>query len=272
MIPTYENKAELFEWLKANKSFVIQAKKSQIKEADAVLFTQGAEQGEGVTKMEGTSQADPTKLQIKAVINTTNLMDSHDDVHIKGIWNKSLNERKSYYLLQEHQMKFDKVISDQVKASAVDISWAELGQSYEGKTQALIFDANLEQKVNPFMFDQYANGRVKNHSVGMQYVKIQLAVNSEDKYFAEEKATWDKYIGEIVNRDLAEEKGYFYAVTEAKIIEGSAVLVGSNRVTPTLNTSEPTKSLTPTEEPSKDTPTEVEKVDWTYILNTIKNS
>jgi len=271
MIPTYENKADLFKWLKENKTFLLQAKKAQIKEADAVLFAQGASTPEAVNKAETQAQPDPTKLQVKAVINTTNLMDSHDDVHIKGIWNKSLNERKSYYLLQEHQMKFDKVISDEVKASAVEISWAELGQSYEGKTQALVFDATLEQKVNPFMFEQYQNGRVKNHSVGMQYIKIQLAVNSEDKYFKDEKETWDKYVGEIVNRELAEDKGYFWAVTEAKIIEGSAVLVGSNRVTPTLNTSEPSKSLT-TEEPSNDTPTEVEKVDWTYIINTIKNS
>jgi len=270
MIPTYENKADLFKWLKENKTFLLQAKKAQIKEADAVLFAHVGEAPEAVNKSEAQAQPDPTKLQVKAVINTTNLMDSHDDVHIKGIWNKSLNERKSYYLLQEHQMKFDKVISDEVKASAVEISWAELGQSYEGKTQAFVFDATLEQKVNPFMFEQYQNGRVKNHSVGMQYVKIQLAVNSEDKYFKDEKETWDKYVGEIVNRELAEDKGYFWAVTEAKIIEGSAVLVGSNRVTPTLNTSEPSKSLT-TEEPSNDTPTEVAKVDWTYIINNLNS-
>lgn len=270
MIPTYENKADLFKWLKENKTFLLQAKKAQIKEADAVLYAHVGEAPEAVNKSEAQAQTNPTKLQVKAVINTTNLMDSHDDVHIKGIWNKSLNEKKSYYLLQEHQMKFDKVISDEVKASAVEISWAELGQSYEGKTQALVFDANLEQKVNPFMFEQYQNGRVKNHSVGMQYVKIQLAVNSEDKYFKDEKEAWDKYVGEIVNRELAEDKGYFWAVTEAKIIEGSAVLVGSNRVTPTLNTSEPSKSLT-TEEPSNDTPPEVEKVDWTYIINKLNS-
>jgi hypothetical protein len=270
MIPTYENKADLFKWLKENKTFLLQAKKAQIKEADAVLFAHVGETPEAVNKAEAQAQPDPTKLQVKAVINTTNLMDSHDDVHIKGIWNKSLNEKKSYYLLQEHQMKFDKVISDEVKASAVEISWSELGQSYEGKTQALVFDANLEQKVNPFMFEQYQNGRVKNHSVGMQYVKIQLAVNSEDKYFKDEKEAWDKYVGEIVNRELAEDKGYFWVVTEAKIIEGSAVLVGSNRVTPTLNTSEPSKSLT-TEEPSNDTQNEVAKVDWTYIINNLNS-
>ena len=264
MIPTYENKADLFKWLKANKDFILQAKKSQIKEADAVMFLQGTDSPH-VTKSEATPQADPTKLQVKAVINTTNLMDSHDDVHIKGIWNKSLNDRKSFYLLQEHQMKFDKVISDKVTATAVDMSWAELGQPYEGKTQALVFDATLDKGLNPFMFEQYQNDRVKNHSVGMQYVKIAMAVNSDDKYFREEKETWDKYYSEIANKELADEKGYFFAVTEAKVIEGSAVLVGSNRATPTLQIGEPLKNTPESIEPSNDT----QKIDWNLIINSL---
>jgi hypothetical protein len=52
---------------------------------------------------------------------------------------------------------------------------------------------------------------------------------------AEEKENWDKYIGKVANVEQAEEEGYFWAVTEAKIVEGSAVLFGSNRVTPTLS-------------------------------------
>jgi hypothetical protein len=38
------------------------------------------------------------------------------------------------------------------------------------------------------MFNQYAKGYVKEHSVGMRYVKLELAVNSDSKYDAEEKA------------------------------------------------------------------------------------
>jgi hypothetical protein len=57
------------------------------------------------------------------------------------------------------------------------------------------------------MFNQYAKGYVKEHSVGMRYVK-ELAVNSDSKYDAEEKAIWDKYIDEIVNK-VAEEQSYF---------------------------------------------------------------
>ena len=81
------------------------------------------------------------------------------------------------------------------------------------------------------MFKQYANNYVDNHSVGMRYVKIFLAVN--DPEYLDEFEVWSRYINSIVNAELANEKGYFYAVTEAKVIEGSAVPIGSNHVTPT---------------------------------------
>jgi hypothetical protein len=73
------------------------------------------------------------------------------------------------------------------------------------------------------MFNQYAKGYVKEHSVGMRYVKLELAVNSDSKYEQEEKAIWDKYIDEIVNKVQIEEQSY-WAVSEAKAIEGSAVV------------------------------------------------
>jgi hypothetical protein len=50
--------------------------------------------------------------------------------------------------------------------------------------------------------------------------KIELAVNS-DSNDAEEKAIWDKYIDEIVNKEAAEEQSYF-GVSEAKAIEEEA--------------------------------------------------
>ena len=66
------------------------------------------------------------------------------------------------------------------------------------------------------MFEQYAKGYVKEHSVGMRYVSIQLCMNSENKYDIDEKENWDKYIDKVANREDAENAGFFYAVTEAK--------------------------------------------------------
>jgi hypothetical protein len=143
------------------------------------------------------------------------------------------------YLLNSHVQKFDHVITDNVTPLAQTMSWKSLGFDFEGNTQALVFDSIIEKtKYNELMFDMYASGKVKNHSVGMQYVKLLYCVNSDDSYWQEEKANWDKYIKEVANKDEAESAGNFWAVLEAKIIEGSAVLRGSNYATPTQSVTE----------------------------------
>ena len=169
------------------------------------------------------------------VINTTNLMDSHDDVHLPGLWDKSLSENKYIMHLQEHKMAFDKIIADQdeLKAFVKFLKWSELGFSYEGQTQALMFESIVKAERNKFMFDQYRKGYVKQHSVGMRYVRLILAVN-DDEWGAEFDA-WNKYYPEIVNKERADDKDYFWAVPEAKVIEGSAVPLGSNWATPTMS-------------------------------------
>ena len=267
-IPDFAKKEDLFSWLKANKSMLIAAKKSQLKRADAVSFLMVAESGtEIITKAEARPELlDMGEFPVKVVINTTNIFDSHRDVHIPGLWKKSLSEKKDNYLIQEHEMSFENIISDRVKAYTKTLSFAELGFSFAGITEALIFDAIVELERNEYMAEQYAKGRVKNHSVGMQYVKLELAVNSESRYDAEEKAVWDKYIDQIANREAAEEVGYFWAVTEAKLIEGSAVVMGSNFVTPTLQIGKQTAL-----EDSRES-TEVEpQINVSEIVNHIKS-
>jgi hypothetical protein len=147
--------------------------------------------------------------------------------------------------LQEHQMKFDSIISDgkDLKASAETKTWKELGYKFDGNTQALIFDSTVKRERNKFMHTQYAEGRVKNHSVGMRYVKLSLAINDEEAGSSFD--TWEKYIDQVANKEQAIENGYFWAVKEAKIIEGSAVPIGSNQFTPTLENNEPDKSTQP---------------------------
>lgn len=261
MIPQFANKADMLKWLQANKHLLLQAKKSAVKHADAIAATNFApyDRTNGpsdVAKELGVAApAANGKLYVKAVINTTGLLDSHSDVHIPGIWKKSLSESKLLYHLQEHQMRFDKVISDDVTAYTKSITWKALGFDYEGSTQALVFDSTIENKRNAFMFEQYGSGYVKNHSVGMRYVKLLLCVNSTEKYWTEEKENWDKYYEYVVNKEALEERSMFWAVTEAQVVEGSAVLVGSNPATPTLEISEAAKGTFEAIEPDSSTQT-----------------
>lgn len=251
----FETKDALFAHLKANKAMLIAEKKSAVKHADAVAYLDKSpsfyRDGAEVDKAgaEATAPADGT-ITVLAAINTTNIMDDRHDVHLPGLWKKTLQESLKHYLLKEHHFDFDHVISDDVQASTRDISWSDLGfPEFSGKTQALVFEAKIAPTDKTGMYALYKEGRVPNHSVGMCYVNIELAINSTAKEFAEEKAVWDKYIDQIVNAGYAKASGYFWAVTEAKMVEGSAVLRGSNYATPVISVKSESSNDTQTDEP-----------------------
>ena len=252
----FKTKKELFNFLVENKSSLIAQKKAQLKTADCVVFNPSVSLD--ITKTNANKANNPIdvkdidSINVVAVINTTNLMDSHMDVHIPGLWNKSLSENKTIMHLQEHRMAFDKIISDGANLNAYtkNYSWGELGYGFEGDTEALIFESKVDKKRNEFMFNQYANGYVKNHSVGMRYIQLIFCINDKD-YGAEYEA-WEKYFPIVANKEVAEDAGYFWAVKEAKVIEGSAVPLGSNFATPTLENNKEENTM-PSEDTSKNT-------------------
>lgn len=272
MIPEFKTKEELYKYLRENKNLLITQKKSVIKHGDAVCAVDFEldDKAEIYTPKAyaATTPTDYTKLKAKLVINTTNLMDSHSDVHIPGLWKKNLQESKDKYLLKEHQLRFENIISDDIKAFTQKMTWKDLGYKFEGETEALIFDTEIEKDRNEYMAEQYAKGRVKQHSVGMIYVKLFLCINSESKFDKEEKANWDKYFPLVANKEKAEEQGYFWAVTEAKCIEGSAVPLGSNYATPTISIEPVGTTQSTNEEPEEPT----KSLDCGKIAEAIKAS
>lgn len=236
----------LFDFLIKNKSLLIAAKKAVVKEADGIPGLYVNEKGQIVKTIKQAVQ-DSNTLDATLIINTTNYFDSHGDVHIPGIWKKSIAETKEMYLLNQHVMSFEDIITDTIKTYTKKFSWKDLGYGADGITEALVFDAVMERVRNPFMFGQYEKGYVKNHSVGMRYVKIFLAINDDN--YKEEFAIWNTYEGDIVNLSDAESAGYFWAVTEAKVIEGSAVVRGSNKITPVYSIGTSSKESTEDQPP-----------------------
>jgi len=271
----FETKKELFKFLKEKKDSLIAQKKATIKHADSVLF-QIRDKDNNVLKANAafTPNSDD-EIKVKVIINTTSLMDSHGDVHVKGLWNKSLKENKMIMHLQEHVMAFENIIADgeELKAYVKDFKWKDLGYDFEGSTQALVFESIIKEKGeeprNKFMADQYAKGKVKNHSVGMQYVKLLLAINDEEE--VAEFEAWEKYFPEVENKEEAKDKGYFWVVKEAKVMEGSAVPLGSNWATPTLDNNaknEPPSGTQKTIEPSTDTPEDM----YEFLITNLKKN
>lgn len=256
----FSTKKEMFKFLIENKEQLITQKKSILKKADGFSFLGNTNiiYNKGIAYKSNELIKNPSDdLGILAVINTTNWFDSHEDVHIKGIWTKSVKENKNPLHVQEHKSsEFSKIISsgNDLKVAIKNTTWKELGYDLSGETQALTYDSIVKKTRNPYMHDQYAKGFVTNHSVGMQYVKLFFCLN--DKDYIEDFDNFEKYIENVANKDVVVDNGYFWAVTEAKALEGSAVPMGSNIMTPTLenNKSEPPQGTRRNQEPDKSTP------------------
>src|SRR5574343_173388 len=97
---------EIKKKLKKKKANLISLKKSAIKNADSFCYNTStvlsSEKPYSTIKEEiNANNGIPDSLNVKVVINTTNFLDSHGDVHISGIWNKSLKDNKSFLHLQE---------------------------------------------------------------------------------------------------------------------------------------------------------------------------
>jgi hypothetical protein len=245
-VPTFDDLSKLHTWLSENKKALVAQKKSTIKLADAVICSPHFMfEGRGVAVKADAVPAECDKIQVVSVINTTKLFDSHGDVHFDGLWDKSIKEAKDNYLVKEHDFSFDGIITDQVKVSAPVVTWKSLGFDYSGNTQALTYTSEISKEDTTGMFGKYAKGQVKQHSVGMRYIKLALAM--DNKKYSEEYKVWKDYYDQIANKAEVDNAGFFWAVTEAKNIEGSAVVRGSNFATPTMSVQEAK------DEPSDDT-------------------
>lgn len=225
----FDTQNEMLDALKQNKDVLLAAKKSEIKtKQQPVNFIGFFNPKEGAVK-ELPNMEDG---YIYPVISTTNYMDSHGDVHLSGSMTKTAKEqsRKVYYVA-DHQLKIDSIIATpkNVEAFIQKVKWSDIGQNFEGETEVLVFKIAKDQIKHAKFKELIEEGEKFQNSIRMQYVKLELAVNSDEKDLKAQKAVWDKYIDQVANREKAEEMGYFWAVGELKLYqEGSAVLFGSN--------------------------------------------
>ena len=263
-LPKFDNKKALFAYLVSNKADLIDISKSVVKFADSwdMPDVQRMPSIIGKASIGGNDTSDAIERTI--IPNTYYWMDSHDDVHIPGIFAKAISEKMPFHL-HDHIFQVSAKVGKPIKAYEQAINWRDLGIQKDGQTQALFVDSKILKSFNRQIFEAYKDNEVDQHSVGMMYVRMALAVN--DPEYKEEYAEWQKHIGKIGNPERAEEKGYFWAHYEAKLREFSAVLQGSNELTPTLPAGKSTQDA-----PSEDTQKEPlrQEVDYKQLLQNFK--
>ncbi len=154
---SFDTEKEMLDFIVENESFVIDTKKAQKTKSEP--FNCGlpiAMKSFDVVQKGDDSEADATVIQRKTIINTSNILDSHKDVHIPKLWDQSIKQRGDKVMhLQEHGRSFKDVIArgDDLKVSAPMVTWKSLGLNMEGKTNALTFDSTIRQSQNKEMCD-----------------------------------------------------------------------------------------------------------------------
>lgn len=228
-IPKFKEKKELFDHLLENKKDYIKQKKSLPIETDN--FTTHPSFIKANTKsVKGANE----KVESKIIGNMANWFDYHQDVMLPNSWKKSISERE-IYILKDHGRSVTDIIADTKSVQSEIINLKDIGISSDVATsQALTAIIEPKREYDEKVYELYKAGRIKEHSIGLQYIQMELALS--DPEYKEEFAVYEKYYSQIINKNEVEKFGYFWAIKEAKILEISAVLFGANPLTPTLET------------------------------------
>jgi hypothetical protein len=238
---------ELYHFLIEHKAELIAQKKSLIKNTEPMSYDPVLFQVKGAEVVKAASSeiaADATSVRVKVVANAAMWCDSAMDVLLPDCWKKTIKERKGMIPhLHDHIHTIEAEVGDVASIYSEDISLRELGLRVDGSTQCLIFETDIKKAYNEKVFNKYAAGKVKQHSIGLQYGKIELAIN--DKESEKEFDFWNKYIDKVINREFVESRGFFWVVPEIKLLENSAVLFGANQLTPTLDVKVDTQDQPP---------------------------
>jgi hypothetical protein len=252
VLPAHLNGKALHQYLVENKSDLIARKmmlpiKSEPVCCDPSFITPVKA---GAAKADGTlaTEIDPDVIGVKVVANTAWWCDSHMDVLTDKSYNKSIKERGILIPhINDHDWECTAHVGDVKAVYTQEMSLKELGlKKISGTTTCLIFETMIRKDYNEKVHRFYKNGKINQHSIGLQYLSIELAINNPD--YEKEIDFWNKYIDKVINREYVEEKGYFWLISEIKIFENSCVLFGANELTPTLEVQKsgegPAKSTT----------------------------
>lgn len=238
----FETKEELFAEMRKSYADLIAFKKADIQKS--------CEKGVSVTcrVLKATDNIKALKMDSAyyyIAVNSTWILDSHEDLHVDGIWNKSVKEQQGQnYLVADHQLTIDNTIvrKEDVEMLIVELPFALLGKSYAGDTQVLVYKVPKDKVIHAKAKEWLDSGADIEASVRMQYVTILFAMDSNDPEDATLKKNYDNYIGRIANKEDFEYIPYFFIIQEAKNVrESSLVVFGSNPVTGNIRETEPSK-------------------------------
>jgi len=247
----FQTKGDLIKYLVENKDEIIGQKKSIDKHCEGGISITGIDiitsNKASSALYENDKEAGILKRTILA--NTYWWMDSQSDVLLgrgdgdNSVFSTSIKQTLGSKKgadkvppIDQHNYSLDGRIGKTLSLYEAPISWRALGVGKTGMTEGLFAEAEIHKSLNEKRYNDYLNDMIDQHSVGMKYINLQLAVDNEQEY-PKEYALWQKFIGKIGNRQQVEDQGYFFPVFEGILREYSAVIAGANELTPVIGQS-----------------------------------
>ena len=241
---SFENKEQLFRELRTRKSEIIGIKKAQIhksfeKDSSITIKARSLDLSK-VSEANKAINFDDNYYYL--AVNSTRILDSHDDVHLDNIWNKSVKDLQGKnYLVDTHVLSVNTTIvrKENIEMLTAMIPFSMIGKSYKGDTQVLIYKFPKDKVIDAKAKEWLDSGDDIEASVKMRYTDIVLAMNSEHPDDKEELKEYKKYIDSIANKeDFENEIYFFWAVKQAQNMhESSLVLFASNSSTGVMEAS-----------------------------------
>lgn len=242
----FSTKKEMLSALYANKDRIMSIKKATVHTHKRVPLRFYSETQKKAMTVKGIADIGGLDAGfIYPVISNTNFKDSHKDAHMSNSMNRTIKDQqgKVHYAMN-HNLEIGKIIAypEDVEMLLKEIKWTELGYSYKGKTQALLFKTNIQDYSPKDAKKAIKNKLPVENSIRMMYVQMEFGIKDRSDEWEDANKAWDTHSSKIVNLEDGDE--YLWFVTELKIVdEGSMVVKGSNSATPIqYNTDEPADS------------------------------
>jgi len=241
----FATKDELFKELIENEKSIIDRKKSHIYNSEEWIAKNGIK---GLQVISNQSQIEKAftdaekKIKFDSnyyyfAVNSANYLDSHEDVHLDGNWNKTAKDKQGkVYLIWCHEFENPENIlafPEDIEMFTAKVAWSLLNKPYEGETYCLVYKV-LKSKIQSEKVSKWIDeNRKLQLSVRMRYVEILFAVNSENPDYAKQKKNFDDIYPLIVNKDeFIDEIDYFFGIKQSEIVmESSFLPFGSNSAT-----------------------------------------
>ena len=243
-VPENLNGKALFKFLVENKHQLIATKKAGLKYTDGLIHQPSIITATKTATVKADGEIDLPEegvINVKVVGNAAWWCDSQLDVLTDTCYDKSIKERGTLIPhIADHIHISTNHVGDVKAVYTQKIALRDLGLDMDGKTTCFVMETAVREDYNVRTYFFYKNGKINQHSIGLQYVSIGMCIN--DKDYLPEYEMWQKYYDKVINKDVIDERGYFWIVPERKIMENSCVLFGANSLTPTLEVTDTGKS------------------------------